>query len=269
MWKSDIETGTYVISLFEFQQKSILDVHLSLYLQDNSNFNMLLITISVFPVIVILAYIYFRDMYEKEPLGLLLKAFIGGVFSAILTLLVLAAFDGFNAPLNNIFTYALVRAFLWAAIPEELFKFLLLYLIIWKNRNFNEYFDGIVYAVFISLGFACFENILYVTEHGIGVGIMRAILAVPAHALFGVIMGFYFSMARFNNTSTTINLAKSVIYAIIAHGIYDFILFWYAGSTGSAPGLSLILILVFLGFIVFLWRLGFRKIRMHLDLHNS
>lgn len=226
---------------------------------------MQLIIISVLPVIIILLYIYRRDKYEKEPLGLLLKAFTGGIFSAISVILLLMPLDGVFLPIENVFINAFVNAFAWAAIPEELLKFLFLYRIIWKNRNFNENYDGIVYAVFVSLGFACLENIFYVTQHGMSVGIMRAVLSVPAHALFGVIMGYYFSIARFSDTSTVLNLTKSLLYAIVAHGFYDFIIFWYVGSAAGNPLLALILMVVFIVFIVFLWRIGFRKIRKHVD----
>jgi RsiW-degrading membrane proteinase PrsW (M82 family) len=227
---------------------------------------MLLITISLFPVIVILIYIYFRDKYEKEPLGLLLKAFIGGILAAVVTILALAPFDGLNMPTDDVISGALLKSFLYAAIPEELFKFLFLYWIIWKNRNFNEYFDGIVYAVFVSLGFACLENVLYVAEHGVGVGIMRGVLAVPAHALFGVIMGYYLSIARFRDTNTFINLSKSILYAMLAHGIYDFLIFWYVDSAGESPLLSLMLVVAFFAFVIILWRTGLRKIKQHVEL---
>jgi len=225
---------------------------------------MLLILISVIPVLVILLYIYYRDKYEKEPLGLLLKAFTGGILSAIVTILVLSPMNGIFPEQSGVINNAFVRAFVWAAIPEELFKFLFLYWIVWKNRNFNENYDGIVYAVFVSLGFACLENILYVTQNGVSVGIARGILSVPAHALFGVIMGYYFSAARFSHTSTIINLSKSLVYAIVAHGIYDFLIFWYVGSTAAASGMAWVLVIVFLIFIVMLWRLGFRKIKQHI-----
>ncbi len=227
---------------------------------------MQLIAISVLPVIIILFYIYRRDKYEKEPLGLLLKAFVGGIFSAVAVILLLSPLDGVFPAIESVINNALVNAFAWAAIPEELFKFLFLYWIIWNNRNFNENFDGIVYAVFVSLGFACLENIFYVTQHGMGVGIMRAVLSVPAHALFGVIMGYYFSIARFSHTNTALNLLKSLLYAIMAHGIYDFIIFWYVGTAEAEPLFSLILVITFIVFIVFLWRIGFRKIKHHVEL---
>lgn len=226
---------------------------------------MLLIFISVFPVVVIMLYIYFRDKYEKEPFGLLMKAFFGGVLSAVATILFMAPFSGLFPETNSTYWQALITAFAGAAIPEEIFKFLFLYWIVWKNRNFNEYFDGIVYAVFVSLGFACLENILYVTEHGMGVGIARGIFAVPGHALDGVIMGYFFSLARFMPTRRKEFLFKSLLYSILAHGIYDFLLFYSSGKSETNPVLSLLLILAFLVFIVYLWRLGFRKIKRHVD----
>ncbi len=227
---------------------------------------MLLIGVSVFPVIVILVYIYFRDKYEKEPLTLLIKAFVAGVLSALATLLALSLAAQVNLPESSAFTGALIKAFVGAAIPEELFKFAFLYLLIWNNRNFNEYYDGIVYAVFVSLGFACFENILYVTDQGLTVGIMRALLAVPAHALFGVVMGYYLSVARFNDTNTALNLGKSISYAILLHGIYDFLIFLYVGTIGISDLLSVILVIAFFAFVVGLWRAGLRKISKHIKL---
>lgn len=230
---------------------------------------MLLIIVSVLPEFTILVYIYFRDKYEKEPLTLLLKAFVAGVLSALVTLVALSLASNVHLPEGSVFTGALIKAFVWAAIPEELFKFLFLYLLIWNNRNFNEYYDGIVYAVFVSLGFACFENILYVTDQGMTVGIMRALLAVPAHALFGVAMGYHFSLARFNDTSTSEHLGKSIAYAIMLHGIYDFLIFLYVGTTGISTLLSLILVIAFFAFVVGLWRAGLRKISKHIQLSAS
>ncbi|KAF0198210.1 MAG: hypothetical protein FD166_1561 [Bacteroidetes bacterium] len=227
---------------------------------------MMLLFISVLPVIIILVYIYYKDRYEKEPLGLLLRAFLGGVMSAVVTLLLLLPFNGYGIQTGNIVAGALIKAFGWAAVPEESLKFIFLYWIIWKNRNFNEYYDGIVYAVSVSLGFACLENILYVTQNGLTVGITRAFLSVPAHALFGVVMGYFFSLARFKNTNTFLNLSKSLLYAIILHGIYDFLIFLFADSAGYSPWLSMFLVIAFFIFVALLWRSGFRKISRHIQL---
>lgn len=227
---------------------------------------MMLLLISVMPVVIILTYIYYRDKYEKEPLWLFIKAFLGGVMAAGATLLLFIPFSGVGLQTGNVVTGALIKAFGWAAIPEEALKFFFLFLIIWKNRNFNEYYDGIVYAVSVSLGFACLENILYVTQHGITVGITRAFLSVPAHALFGVVMGYFLSLARLNHTNTLLNLFKSLFYAILLHGIYDFLIFLFADTAGNSPLLSLLLVIVFFVFVALLWRSGLRKINRHIQL---
>ena len=89
-------------------------------------------------------------------------------------------------------------AFLEAGMPEEFCKFVIFMLFIWRDKNFDEYFDGIVYATFIGLGFACVENIEYVFSYGFQTGVVRALLSVPGHFLFGVLMGYFLSMAKFH-----------------------------------------------------------------------
>ena len=144
-----------------------------------------LLFISLAPVFIIAFYVWFRDKYEKEPIAMLLRALLIG---AVITLPVIFIERGLFS-LGATFSFGpFWDAFAVAGLVEESFKFLAFYLIIWRNVNFNEKFDGIVYAVFIALGFAGVENILYVAEGGVQVAITRAITAVPAHALFGVII---------------------------------------------------------------------------------
>lgn len=182
-----------------------------------------LIYISVAPVLIIAYYIYFRDKYEKEPLKILATALIAGsfmVFPVIIT-------ERFVGSLND-FTNQLARAgftaFLVAGFVEEGFKYLILLLIFWNNKNFNEKFDGIVYAVFVSLGFALIENIMYVFRNGYDVGVIRAFTAVPAHSLFAVSMGFFLGRAKFYPKKRFADLLLALLIPIIFHGIYDFIL---------------------------------------------
>jgi RsiW-degrading membrane proteinase PrsW (M82 family) len=223
-----------------------------------------LLILSVLPSVLILLYIYRRDKYEQEPLGLLLKAFGLGTLSAI-CVLVLFEIAGFFIPITpntgNHFLDAFLEAFFIAAIPEECLKFLMLYLLIWKNRNFDERFDGIIYSVFVSLGFATLENIIYVLQSGVGVAIMRALTAVPAHALFGVAMGFYFSYAKFLPERQNKYLALCVVLPVVLHGIYDFILMWQAKLLENNVEVAILLTLVFVAFVVFLWIQGFKKIK--------
>lgn len=209
-----------------------------------------LLILSLAPVLIIAGYIYFRDKYEKEPLQLLLVALLAGALTVIPIMFV----ERFLSTFTDFF-YGLLaaawKAFVVAAFTEELFKFIALYLLIWKSREFNDKYDGIVYSVFISLGFAAVENVLYVVGNGAFTGLVRALTAVPAHAIFGITMGFYFGLARFYPKKEDHLKRKALLIPILLHGIYDFILF-----TGI-DWLSL----VFIGFLIYLYYSGLKRVR--------
>jgi protease PrsW len=190
--------------------------------------SMTIIGISLAPVILLIMYIYYRDKYEKEPKKMLAKALLFGALTVIPILFVETWISGYwegkyDYPSNKIPTAA-YNAFIVASFTEELFKYLVFILVIWKNKNFNERFDGIVYAAFISLGFAAVENILYVIGNGMGVGVIRAFTAVPAHAMFGIAMGYYFGKAKFSGKNPAIYLIAAYLIPFILHGLYDFVL---------------------------------------------
>jgi len=209
-----------------------------------------LILLALAPVLIIAVYIYFRDKYEKEPIRMLLESLlVGGLIS--IPVLVIE---------NNLMVYKPFfpgilgtgfDAFIVAAGTEEAFKFVGLFYLIWKNKNFNEKFDGIVYAVFVSLGFAAVENVMYVLKGGVSVGLMRSFTAVPAHALFGIVMGYYFGLAKFFPKKRLRMMRMSLFMAILMHGIYDFILM--SGHN--------FLMFLFLPFLVFLLMNGMKKMK--------
>jgi RsiW-degrading membrane proteinase PrsW (M82 family) len=208
------------------------------------------IILALCPVFIIAFYIYFRDKYEKEPWQMLFLAIMSGVFIVLpislfeeLMFFIGKGFDGIFRPFWD--------AFFVASFSEEGFKLAVLSLLIWKNKEFNEKFDGIVYASYISLGFAGVENVMYVMKSGVGVGIIRAITAVPAHAVFGIIMGFFFAQAKFYPHKRKNYLFYSFLIPFIVHGSYDFILM---------SGIN-ILLLVFIPFIIFMWISGFRRMK--------
>lgn len=213
--------------------------------------NMDLIFIALAPVLIILLYIYFRDKYEREPIGMLLKALMAGVLIIIPIFFIEAGLANFGSSIFDASSNTLWSAFVVAGATEEIFKFLALYILIWANRNFNEKFDGIVYAVFISLGFALVENVIYVIQGGAGVGWMRALTAVPAHALFGVVMGYYFGMARFAKGQRAFFMTRALMWPIILHGFYDYCLI------SEIP----LLLIMFVPYIIYLWISGFRKMK--------
>lgn len=218
-------------------------------------FASLLLGISVLPVILLLVYIYRQDKYEPEPLRLLILAFLGGIVSIFLDL-------GLVSFINTVWYSDTVfySAFMEAGIPEELCKFTVLFLLIWWNKNFNEYMDGIVYATFVSMGFACIENILYVFSSGFGTGIMRAIISVPGHFLFGVLMGYFLSLAKFSKKGRLGYLLLSLLTPALAHGLFDWLLM--VTDQMNLLGQLLVMVIFIVGDIL-LWVIGVRSIRRH------
>ncbi len=186
---------------------------------------MSLLIIAIAPVLIILGYIYYRDKYEKEPLSLLIKGLISGM---IIVIPVIISEQLIYSLLPYLFKnetgMAFGNAFFVAALCEEGLKLIAVYQLIWRNKNFNERFDGIVYAVFVSLGFALVENTMYVFSNGLSTGLSRAFTAVPAHAMFGIMMGYYLGNARFFPIKRPLYLMLAFGAPFLFHGLYDFIL---------------------------------------------
>ncbi len=147
-------------------------------------------------------------------------------------------------------------AFLEAGMPEEFCKFVIFMLFIWRDKNFDEYFDGIVYATFIGLGFACVENIEYVFSYGFQTGVVRALLSVPGHFLFGVLMGYFLSMAKFHPEKRGTYLMSGLLLAMLVHGLFD----WLLMVASVLPLVGGIIYLVFLWGDIKLWKLGLKYI---------
>jgi RsiW-degrading membrane proteinase PrsW (M82 family) len=208
------------------------------------------VILALAPVLIIAGFIYYRDKYEKEPVLLLLKSLGAGILIILPVIFVERGFSLIipHLPKNS---KAFYTAFIVAGFTEETIKYLAFLLLIWRNKNFNEKFDGIVYAVFISLGFAAVENISYVIQFGERTGYIRALASVPAHALFGVTMGYYFGLAKFYTGQRSLFLIRAILYPVILHGIFDFIL-----MLGNYR-----LFLGFIPYIIFLYIDGFRRMR--------
>lgn len=187
---------------------------------------MALLLSALVPVFLIIIYIYVKDKYEKEPKRLLLTAFLlGAIISIIITSLIYYVFD-WVLPLDNhtSVTEQFIKAFFVVALTEEFSKYVIVRYFAQTRKAFNEAFDGIVYAVMVSMGFAATENIFYVFESGFETAFLRAITAIPAHATFGILMGYFMGKAKFSKNKIVLNLS-GLLLAIIFHGAYDFFLF--------------------------------------------
>ena len=228
--------------------------------------NTVILLTALLPVAILTFYIYHKDKNSPEPTGQLIKAFLFGVLSIPLSLCIsmpLGAIGAYPAESTSIIG-SIRTAFLGAAVPEETAKLFMLWLLLRKNRYFDEKMDGIVYAVCVSLGFAAVENIMYLfsnAETYLSVGITRAIFAVPGHFCFGILMGYYYSLAKFYPGSSKKNRALILLAPVIAHGIYDSILF----VINVAPAISGFLMILFLVFCHKMWKYGSKSIKEHLQ----
>ncbi len=209
-----------------------------------------LIILALAPVFIIAFYIYFRDKYEKEPLSILLITLFSGAIISVPVVLIEKIMSLPSPWLTGIFNSAW-HAFMVASLCEEGFKLIVLFLLVWKSKEFNEKFDGIVYSCFISLGFAGVENLLYVLNSGVTTGLARALTAVPAHAIFGVTMGYFFAIAKFYPKKKKKYLWMSFLIPFILHGFYDFILM---------SGINYLL-LIFVPFVIYMWISGFNRMK--------
>ncbi len=250
--------------------------------------DILLVCAALFPAIVLCIFIYTKDRVEKEPVGLLLLLLALGVAICFPASLIESALDSI---INSVFSlfgtmegdtlvldsatytmYHIISNFIGIALVEEGLKWLVMFLVTRNNKNFNSLFDGVVYAVFVSLGFAAFENVLYVLEYGWLNALMRAIMSVPGHMFFAVIMGCNYSMWHMYSLakkeeirlkrnglidkfafefSPGKHLVFSLLIPIFIHGLYDY----YCTVGGLAATLSLYALLIFLYIFCFI-RIG-------------
>ena len=187
---------------------------------------MKLIIAALAPVIAIIFYIYIKDKYEKEPKKLLLFNFLFGAIVSILvaTILYFISYEIIQVKDEHSVWEQFIQAFFVVALIEEFSKYIIVRFYVQPKKEFNEPFDGIIYAVMVSMGFAAVENIMYVIEGGYPTALMRAFTAVPAHATFGILMGYFMGKAKFSKNPVKWNLI-GLLTAIIFHGAYDFFLF--------------------------------------------
>lgn len=213
---------------------------------------------AVLPAIFLMCYVYRQDQIEPEPVGLLASLVWKGVLAALAAIVLESlgqmVLDGQVGQDNPNYIYYL--AFLVVAAVEEGTKLFFLYRRTWKEPNFNYRFDAIVYAVFVSLGFAAFENVKYVLSYGLSVALPRAILAVPGHMGFAVFMGIFYGRAKRcadwgNRFGCKVNLILSYLFPVALHGVYD-----SCCMTGTNRST-----LVFVIFVLVMYLLVFRFIR--------
>ena len=189
-------------------------------------FVMGLLALAIAPGIAICLFIYFKDKYNKEPLGLLMLSFLLGMLAIIPAVIiqVMLTKPVEHAMGGGIF-YIAVFSLLIVAFSEEASKYLAVRFYAYRRKAFDDPFDGIVYSIMVGMGFATLENVGYVYEHGFVTGITRMFLSVPAHATFAVLMGYHVGLAKFDPVNRRKYLFLAVFWPVFFHGTFDFFLF--------------------------------------------
>ena len=219
------------------------------------NYNFVLIAAAVIPAVVLMVKVYKSDRLEAESPALLWSLLKCGVLAALLALveerILCALLD--SALEENSRIYGILLYFVVVAVSEESSKYLMLRRGSWNNPEFNCQYDGVVYAVFVALGFAVWENISYVLHYGFGVALVRAVTAIPGHACFGVFMGVFYGLAKKYENSGVLDTARiyrilAVLIPVTLHGAYDYI------ATYSGPQW------VFIAYIALLFIASYRLV---------
>lgn len=188
---------------------------------------LILLAFAIAPGICIAIFIYLKDKHEREPIGLLMKSFFYGMGAVVITLII-------SVPLSKVIpiddqdlSQQAIHAFIIVALVEEFSKYIFVRGILYRDPNFNEPFDGIVYSVMVGMGFATLENVMYVVDGGWGVAVLRMFTAVPAHGAFAVLMGYYLGLSKFVHHKSHYGWYGLAI-ATLFHGAYDY--FWFIGQ---------------------------------------
>jgi len=210
--------------------------------------------VALLPALLLLRWFRNSDQFP-EPWPVLRKVFYRGFLIIPPILVFTSSVENFR-PESIILNQAIFDAFIMAAIPEELFKWLVLVFFCLRLKEFDEPMDGMVYGATVSLGFAMLENILYVIDGGLVVAIMRAITAVPAHALTGAIMGYFVGKTLAFQENKPRLLMTALVVPLLLHGLYDLPLMYLSSTDNTSETLVRdFMILLFFIVIAIEWRM--------------
>lgn len=215
---------------------------------------MAILTAAISPAVAIMTFIYLSKRLELEPLPLIIRMFIIGFIMVFPITFIQYAFEA-----EGIFQTPVMKSIFLAGMLEEFFKWFFLLFVAYRHSDLDHHYDGVIYGVAISLGFATIENILYLFENGIEIAMLRAIFPVSSHALFGIIMGFYLGKAKFYPDTRARSLMLALFIPVSLHSLYNYII-----TVQPATWVYWIV-----PFMLVLWMVGVRKIRIANKHHET
>lgn len=228
---------------------------------------MVLLALAIAPGVAIALYFYFRDQYNREPRRhLIISFFLGGISAVVAGLLEEALFGLTGIEIGNGVVNSMIAAFLLVGFTEEWTKYIMVRSYAFRQPEFDEPLDGIIYSVMVGMGFATLENVLYVMDGGYTTAILRMFLSVPAHATFAVIMGYELGKAKFAGRKRIFYILSALLGASFWHGSYDFFLFLQQDRQIERIIPTGLLFLGAVGSLVWSIRLSKRAMQEHLNL---
>ncbi|WP_347860463.1 glutamic-type intramembrane protease PrsW [Salimicrobium sp. PL1-032A] len=206
---------------------------------------MAILITAVAPIVALMTYIYLNKKVELEPLHLIFRVFIIG------SLLVFPImFVQYGLEQEGLLRHSVWEPFLFAGVPEEFFKWFFFMFIVYKHEDFDHHYDGIIYGVSLSLGFATVENIIYLFSNGIEIAFFRAVFPVSSHALLGLVMGYFLGRAKFRVEKKGVSIAFAFIVPAVLHGVYGYLVSLESWIYGLLP------------FMIILWGFSVQLIRL-------
>lgn len=204
-----------------------------------------LLIMAISPGLLLMLYVYLKDKKQEKPPGILLKAFLMGILSFGISLGIGYLLHTYAEIEHDSVADQMIRAIVFVGLVEEGSKFIFIRGFLFKSKYFVKPFDGVLFAVIVGMGFATAENIIYAFNGGGGTAIVRMFTAVPAHAMFAVIMGFFIGEAKVFNSSSGLYSAIALLFATFAHGYYDYFLFLtFLPGLWMQPIISLVIMII-------------------------
>ncbi|WP_079530632.1 glutamic-type intramembrane protease PrsW [Halobacillus hunanensis] len=213
---------------------------------------MAILTVAIAPAIALMTFIYLSKRIELEPLPLIIRMFIFGALLVFPLLFIQYAFES-----EGLFQTPLLKSFFLAGLLEEFFKWFVFMFVIFYHTSFDHHYDGIIYGVAISLGFATLENIIYLFANGIEFAFFRALFPVSSHALFGVLMGYYMGKAKFSSKHRKLHIFLAFLIPFLLHSFYGYFVVSNEWLYYVIP------------FMIILWLIGVRKIKLANQHHEQ
>ena len=196
-----------------------------------------------------------QDREQPEPMSLIRKLFLAGIFITVPAVFLEALFIPADLYQAKFFLGLLVVVIITATV-EEILKFYVAKKITWKLPVFDQMIDGVIYSVAVALGFALIENFFYFLPFVLSnqsfskfilvlpyqeisgnfwtiffiIFLSRFIFTTLMHTLASGVMGIYLGKARFDSKNSSKLIARGLTWAIAFHALFNFFAFHTSGN---------------------------------------